>query len=442
MRAKFYVYTLFLLALTSVLAGALRFTLAVAGKENLFYIPKFLVVLALGAEAFEVVRSGRTSNLTTGVVLLLATSGLVGLFTLNHVMQVVFGLYLLLPLLFAIVAQPAIAENPGLCGKLIGVLWVTAATGVVLAWITPMPWTGFSYDVGGVAMEASREWTTNGVARVAGFSRASYAAAYQLLFLALPIVMSWRRRLLALGMWIVTGALIVITTTKTTVGVYLALTILLPIMRWRIVPRGLKHAVAIVLPWFVTVMAIALPLSTLWFTYNFTLHGMQGVILSSFGDRLNQTWPDAFSLIARHGSYIFGRGAGGIGTAQSVYEPQLYNPSDNIFIFGYCTFGILFVPALALFVRRIAAVDLRASTQATLIWAMAVAALTAGWTGGNLEGGFNTLAIGLAAGYAFRTTSLHTSAPEPAALKLHHHRLRVARAPRSTVVGSPLKVKD
>lgn len=403
MRAKAYIYTLFLLALFSVVGGVLRFALALAGKDIFFYAPKVLVVVALGAEVFGVVRSGRLSRLTAGLAVMLVVSGVVGIVTLRNAAQVGFGIYLLLPLVFAVFAQAAVVQNPKLCGRLIGLLWFTAAAGVVYGWMAPAPWVGFSYEIGDVTRQASREWTTHGTTRIAGFSQASFAAAYQLLFLAIPIAILWKRRFLALVVWIITGALITITTTKTALGVHLAFTVLLPTLRWPAVPRKLKRDIVIVLPWLVAAVAVGLPLSTLFVTYNFHLsNGIQAALFESFGDRLDQTWPDAFSLIAQHGNYIFGRGAGGIGTAQAIYEPNLYNPTDNIFVFGYCTFGILFLFALVAFIHRITTVGARRSASALVAWALAVAALTAGWTVGILEGGFGTLALGMAAGYAFR----------------------------------------
>lgn len=405
MKAKLYIYILFVLALFDVLSGVLRFSFALAGHPYLFYLPKALVVLALGVEGFALARDGKIARLIIGIACLLVESAVVGLFTLRNSGQVWFGLYLLLPLVFAVVAARAVLDNPQLCGKLVGILWAIAAVGVVFAWLVPAPWVGFSYQAGGSVLQASREWTTAGVPRIAGFSTASYAAAYQLLFLAIPIVILWRRRALAVSVWVMTGALLVITTTKTAVGIFAAFSIVIPIMRWQVIPRGVKLSLGASFPWLAMVVAVALPLSTLFVNYNVSfMSGIQGMLFNSFGDRLGQTWPDAFTLVGQHGSYIFGRGAGGIDTAQAIFEPNLHNPSDNIFIFGYCTFGLLFLPALLVFTRRLGRTRVGSSPVALLAWTLGVAALTAGWTVGDLQGGFGTLAIGVAAGYAFRTT--------------------------------------
>jgi len=404
MRARLYIYVLFVLALFDVLSGVLRFAFALVGRPYLFYLPKVLVVLALVVEGFAFARKGRVARLTVGIALLLAESAVVGLVTLPSRGQVWFGLYLLLPLVFAAISARAVVVNPQLCGKLVGILWIIAAVGVVFAWLVPAPWVGFEYQAGGVTLRASREWTTGGVPRIAGFSAASDAVAYQLLFLAIPIAILWRRRTLALVVWIVTGALLVVTTSKTAIGVLIAFSIVIPMMRWRIVPRGVKRGIGASLPWLVTAIAVGLPLSTLFIDYNVSfMSGMQGILFNSFGDRLGQTWPGAFVLIGKHGSYVFGRGAGGIDTAQSIFEPSLHIPSDNMFVFGYCTFGLLFLPALFAFTRRLGRARVGSSSTALLAWALAVAALTAGWTVGNLQGGFGTLAIGLAAGYVFHS---------------------------------------
>jgi hypothetical protein len=55
---------------------------------------------------------------------------------------------------------------------------------------------------------------------------------------------------------------------------------------------------------------------------------------------MDQGWPGAWDLILRGGEGILGRGIGGIGSPQRIFDPQYYFPADNltIFLFGY--FGI------------------------------------------------------------------------------------------------------
>ena len=70
--------------------------------------------------------------------------------------------------------------------------------------------------------------------------------------------------------------------------------------------------------------------------------GLEFISLSSMGDRAGQMWPEAFDLIRKDdnlGEWIFGRGLGGIGTAQSLFDAK-WNAGDNLFVFAYVTLGI------------------------------------------------------------------------------------------------------
>jgi hypothetical protein len=67
-------------------------------------------------------------------------------------------------------------------------------------------------------------------------------------------------------------------------------------------------------------------------------------------------WPRAFALAHEHGLVILGRGLGGIGVPLGIFEPDLANAGDNLFVYSYVLLGILCIPLFAMgFVQAIKA---------------------------------------------------------------------------------------
>jgi hypothetical protein len=57
-------------------------------------------------------------------------------------------------------------------------------------------------------------------------------------------------------------------------------------------------------------------------------------------------------LLTKEGSYLFGRGLGGVGTAQDLFESNIYVSPDNLFLYLFAVFGILSVAAIvSLFIK-------------------------------------------------------------------------------------------
>ncbi len=72
----------------------------------------------------------------------------------------------------------------------------------------------------------------------------------------------------------------------------------------------------------------------------------------SFYDRLNYMWPEAWALLGEHGNWLLGRGVGGIGTAQTYFEPALFNAGDNLFMYWFVVFGWVALPGFLLLLSR------------------------------------------------------------------------------------------
>ena len=133
---------------------------------------------------------------------------------LHHFQQPLFAARTWLPLLLGTVIASSVDIQSRVFRWSCLALWAITIGGIFLTWKWHAPWVGFDYEVGGVKLDASREWTIGGIDRLAGFSRSSFDAALQCLFLAVLAVIGCRYYVVSLGIWIISGAAIYLTTSR------------------------------------------------------------------------------------------------------------------------------------------------------------------------------------------------------------------------------------
>lgn len=396
------VLLLLLFVSVEVFEGALRYFLATVSLSSLIYIPKLLIAVAAIVVLMRASYTSRIDRVFLSVLLFFAAFEVVGMHFTHSWFQPAFGAFVLMPLILAVLAEPAFAQLRERLVPYAAILWLCVAIGVAYDYMADVPWADLIYQIGGVSIQASRSWATMlGTERVAGFSRASFDAANQLIFLALPWVIMGRRKSLSAIIWVATGLLVVLTTTKRAVGVYVLLTLLLALIGPGVVSGKLKRLVGVTCPAFVALIGIALPASTIFINYGRFVDGATPVLLTSFLDRLTSTWPDALALLADHGNVLLGRGIGGIGVSQSFFEPLIYSPADNLYVYLYVSFGIFGIALAWLYVSRICRINLNRDKWAQLMWFWAIAALTSGWAVNGVEGALSACVFGITLRYAW-----------------------------------------
>jgi hypothetical protein len=342
-RMLFVVAALFLWSL--VLQAPLRYGLARLHLEALIYLPKLLM---LAAVLLLPVLRPRASVPALAVTALAGLYLLWGLVNLPSPAQAAFGLWVLVPLLFGLWAGSLVHIEQW--RGLFVLLFVVTAVGVFLDPLLHYPWSGQTLDLLVKSIEVSRQWGAFGLDRYAGFARASFNAAAQLLLFGVMLVVLLRHKGLKLLVWLVAGAGIALTTSKGPLGAWLLLSLYFAggaLLRW---PRYWLQLWLIALTLALLAM-ILLPLSTLWIHYDPTLHGyVSKFLFASFGERLNWMWPDSLHLLDLGGAWHWwtGRGLGGIGAAQQYFEPVHYLAADNLFV--YVTVYVGLPMALLLFV--------------------------------------------------------------------------------------------
>jgi hypothetical protein len=214
-------------------------------------------------------------------------------------------------------------------------LWILTLTGLVLEkFFVKFPWVGVKAVVAGVQVEISRDWqmAQSSQQRVGGFTKESISAACLLGQLA-PVV-AWRLRsyLLRIAVLIATLVGIYLTTQK---GAIIALFLVMAAMA---APQKIRLPMLRLLTVFSVLMVVGLPV----FTNGLTLEQGHGGVFSvtSFAERIDDTWPKGFDWIHRYEVFPFGIGVGGIGASLIVLAIQAEHLPDNMFILLYAFFGV------------------------------------------------------------------------------------------------------
>lgn len=322
----------------SVFEGAIRYYGARAGLVGLVYLKDVMMFAALFAGVLRALLTNLRNLPLLVVAGFLIVGTVIGVSTLPDIRQPFFAAKSWLPLLCGTVVAPAIDMQSRFFRSACGWLWLATVAGVFLTARWQAPWVGFNYEIGGMVVEGSREWSIGGIARVAGFSRSSFDAALQCVFLGVILAASFRFYLFSLGVWAVSGAAIYLTTSRSALAALAVALGLHLLMRWHSTTQRLAKLAVI----FLAATVVVLPFAAGYYYKNkaVSLDADSVASASSFQERATKVWPEALRLPGNRGNFIIGRGLGGVGVGQKSFEPQLYNPADNFFIYLWVAFGV------------------------------------------------------------------------------------------------------
>lgn len=375
---------------SNVLAGPIRYFLDLHNLRTIIYIPQIFGVIACLAYLCR----PRISKLLLFLILLSIFACLNGLYHSGGTHQVLFGLYVLMPLFLGIISYSSITNYLDQIRIFFLILLTIAVLGVFLDVPFDMPWLSSRYIIGEYEIDIARGWTTIGIERRAGFSRASFDAAIQIFLLATFLQFFIKRRLLRSVIWIISGFAIALTTTKGIIIAYCWASFFLNF--YRLLPRWFWKALTVL----IISIGIALPWASFFIPRNLRIIDPVGrFLLSSLLDRIYNNWPEALHLIIEHGNAIFGRGIGGIGVAQMYFESGLYNPADNIHIYLYALIGIAYIVIIMYLVYVITRLRYKALPFDRLAFVIIVAAFIFGITSNVLEAAFFSYFIGITTRY-------------------------------------------
>jgi O-antigen ligase/polysaccharide polymerase Wzy-like membrane protein len=339
----------YLFFLKEVFGGIFRFVTVHTGLLFLNYVPPFLTILAIAIFYVQVFRVARIHYLMVCFTFLAAVFVAYAFVNEIPALQSTVGFYIWLPFIAGLLLS--LQHNERVLFKSMLALWCIAVVGVLINSVVDFPWAGASYEVLGVPREIARKWSYLGFDRIAGFGRASFAAAYMILFYSCCILVSQKYSLvIRWGSYLFTGYALFLTTSKSPILIWAIIPIFLSVYetagallgRQSLVPFYWAKSSII----FLLVLLIGLPL---WGNIPDIAQNRLQIYFFTFTsltDRMQITWPDAFALLAHGGNMLLGRGVGGIGTPQQFYETDLYNYADNLFVYLYVSTGLVGVIAI------------------------------------------------------------------------------------------------
>jgi hypothetical protein len=330
-----------LYVLSQAFDSVVRWGLDVAGAGFLIYVRDFSLVLAVPICCSLLVRNRQDIAKTFWLLSCFAFATCVALCTALAPPQILFGLKVWLPLLCGFLIVEA-----GICAQLDlrrgwFALWAVLCLGIFVNYFYRFPWIGLTTQIGEVAVSANREWSAAGVQRLSGFSRSSYDGAILILLLYLYLIVLAKSWLTRVTLVIFSGAAITLTTSKGVMAAFLATTLLLPLLAAKFRSDGrIKGLLMAGLIGIAALGALA-PLLALQIPFPRIKEGTpEAMVFGSLLSRAWDTWPRALSLVSDWQLFT-GRGLGGIGSAQALFEPVQLSTADNLFVYLYVTAGVL-----------------------------------------------------------------------------------------------------
>jgi hypothetical protein len=327
--------------LTEAFDSVVRWVLSIVHADPLIYIRDAGLLILLALSIASLAAEKRSVIPMFALIWALIIGSCVSLASSLGALQILFGLKVWVPFVvgFALV-------NTGACGELAKpkacfVLWGIICAGIIINHFYRYPWVGLSLTVGNHAVEGNREWEAAGVQRLSGFSRNSNDAAVVVFILYAYLVTVIKGPLARLSLMVISGASIVLTTSKGLVGVFGATLFIVPMLERIRGPNDWKRWLLVSGVIFIAVACIVLPIVSLQLPFPKLTEGTpEHALFASLVDRAWDTWPRSFALISDW-QVITGRGIGGIGVSQQYFEPGEYVTGDNLFVYVYVTGGLV-----------------------------------------------------------------------------------------------------
>jgi len=340
---RLWALTFFIAVASDVLSGVIRYYTSLAGAAQVAYLPKIAMLIWI---VIVVVQRPKVSHLLTA--LYVAVQACVSLFNGVDPGAVGFWIWAMSPMIFAMLAP---AQAIGLLNRpgtriAFAILAVLCIVGVLVNYFGPLPWIGASVSVGGFDVHVTKSSFVGEVPRLSGFGRDSAATG-----LLLGLLTTWllpRLRSLTLTSVLLVAAALAIwgTTNKTTL---IALAFVVALNRFGRLPTIKKACI------WAAALTIVLPLASLAVISALNHVVIESGVLSSFGDRMFNTWPGILDGMVRENLIWLGIGPGGFGSATTYYPGTFgfkVSFSDNMALYTIANFGVLGGVLLALLLTK------------------------------------------------------------------------------------------
>lgn len=296
-------------------------------------------------------------------------------------------------------------------------LSIIVTVGVFADVFIDFPWAGLTYQVGSLLVLGQREWNIDYVDRLGGFSRASFDAGMQIAILSAIIFGSSVRRGLKLIVIPLLATAVIITTSRASIfGFFIAAIgglLLHKIPAYPLSSQSRRQSFcwdmfsqfSVWSSLLIVVSVFCLPNITNWID-NLSKGGV--LDMASFATRTEQSWTEALNLLSGPVEWLLGLGIGGVGGAQMHFEPENFNPCDNLFIYTIVNFGV-FGSFIVFMFFSISAFHLPAQSRVSTYALCLLVALNAAMLVTAVESPFVGVGIGLAIAEATSCRRLYIS---------------------------------
>lgn len=383
----------------------------------LLYVKDILLLIIILYGIVKTIKSMRINKSTFVISGVILVSIFMGLINQLNFLQVLFGIKIFLPLLAGIVIGKYEILKPKHFVILYRISIPIIIIGLILEYFKLSPWSGFSYTFAGFIIEGNRYWTTFGIQRLSGFQRASFESGILLVFLdmfyllGVTVVKNKEKinlryyKLYDVLLFILSIIGIIYTTSKTAYLAIFSLIVIyiLVIINLKSKDRMIQKLSLIAIKSVISILfafAIIPPIISFInsnYINKINLSNSSYLIkwfFTSFIDRMENTWLDAFALVTHSYFKLLGRGMGGIGAPQQYFETYLYNPGDNIFVYLYVIFGYLVLGLIIWLIRQIVKIKIRGPNDISIIFFL-LAFFSYGATLNALESPFFSICIGV-----------------------------------------------
>ncbi|MFJ5444675.1 O-antigen ligase family protein [Methylobacillus methanolivorans] len=384
---------------TFIFEAPIRYVLNLAGAGSLLYLRDGIPVIIISLICINWMRGKYNPTILLVIIYLLLLHFFVGMIYIHSLFQQLFGLKVLLPLIlgvaiFSVYKLPLIKFR-----QYIAYVFLIIVLAILINKFYVFPWEGATFDTIFGQGEQARDWTAGGVRRLSGFSRASFDAASALLILVTYLLAAYKNTCARVLFWLLAFIGIALTTSK---GAMLAALILLLLMIFN-KGENTKPLYQFVLVGLV-MLVVLMPIISLLINVRVRdISSEWAWWFTSYADRMEWMWPKAFELLDQHGSYLLGRGLGGIGVSQMYGDGRWINAADNIFVYLTVTFGIVGWIYCGVILTKLFIYKAKTSRENFLIFAFPAIALAYGMSVGVIEQPLLSFTLGAVIGWIFRS---------------------------------------
>jgi len=356
LKSPLIYYGVMLYLFSLVFDAPIRYVLYLGGIPYLIYLRDLFVVSVIVAYILKSLMCGKIHKILLITFFLIFYHSVIAIIYIKNILQVCFGIKVLMPIIIGMIAYPLFESRPKLNNIFLTFFLFIAILGVYLNTIKEFPWEGLAYEVAGKAVEGSRAWTTWGIKRIGGFSRASFDAAMQILVLGSYVITHLKIKWIMLPLWFLAGPAILITTTKGIFLIYVLFNLFLIIHK--IVPNIYNYYQKSLI--LIVLTTIMLPVISYAYSERPGIFDVfKNILFVTFWKRIVDVWPDLFIFLERKGSILLGRGIGGVGVSQLYFEPEYYSAVDNLFLYALIWFGVASIIYLIYIYKMAQSIDLQ-----------------------------------------------------------------------------------